>query len=98
MHGDSSNHAPATYQMNTGSILGGKPSLGSWLTYGLGSENANLPGYVMLFAPVAVFAALSATVATKGRETVAAMLEQFGVARGSQLSPEQAAEMIEMLS
>ncbi len=49
MHGDSSNHAPATYQMNTGSILGGKPSLGSWLTYGLGSENANLPGYVMLF-------------------------------------------------
>ena len=39
-----------------------------------------------------------ATVATKGRETVAAMLEQFGVARGSQLSPEQAAEMIEMLS
>jgi hypothetical protein len=49
MHSDSSNHAPATYQMNTGSILGGKPSLGSWLTYGLGSENANLPGYVMLF-------------------------------------------------
>ena len=49
MHGDSSNHAPATYQMNTGSILGGKPSLGSWLTYGLGSENDNLPGYVMLF-------------------------------------------------
>jgi len=49
MHCDSSNHAPATYQMNTGSILGGKPSLGSWLTYGLGSENANLPGYVMLF-------------------------------------------------
>ena len=49
MHCDSSNHAPATYQMNTGSILGGKPSLGSWLTYGLGSENDNLPGYVMLF-------------------------------------------------
>ena len=49
MHCDSSNHAPATYQMNTGSILGGKPSLGSWLTYGLGSESDNLPGYVMLF-------------------------------------------------
>ena len=46
---DSSNHAPATYQMNTGSILGGRPSLGSWLTYGLGSENQNLPGYVLLF-------------------------------------------------
>ena len=49
MHCDSSNHAPATYQMNTGVILGGKPSLGSWLTYGLGTENQNLPGYVLLF-------------------------------------------------
>ena len=46
---DSSNHAPATYQMNTGAVLGGRPSLGSWVTYGLGSENENLPGYVMLF-------------------------------------------------
>jgi hypothetical protein len=35
--------------MNTGVILGGKPSLGSWVTYGLGSENDNLPGYVLLF-------------------------------------------------
>jgi len=49
MQADSSNHAPATYQMNTGVILPGKPSLGSWLTYGLGSENQNLPGYVLLF-------------------------------------------------
>jgi hypothetical protein len=49
MVAESSNHAPATYQMNTGVILPGKPSLGSWLTYGLGSENQNLPGYVLLF-------------------------------------------------
>jgi hypothetical protein len=35
--------------MNTGAILPGRPSLGSWLTYGLGSENQNLPGYVLLF-------------------------------------------------
>ena len=49
MQAESSNHAPATYQMNTGVILPGKPSLGSWLTYGLGSENQNLPGYVLLF-------------------------------------------------
>jgi hypothetical protein len=49
MQSDSSNHAPATYQMNTGVILPGKPSFGSWLTYGLGSENQNLPGYVLLF-------------------------------------------------
>ena len=49
MFSDSSNHAPATYLMNTGAILGGKPSLGSWVTYGLGSANQNLPGYVLLY-------------------------------------------------
>ena len=49
MVSESSNHGPATYQMNTGHILAGKPSFGSWLTYGLGSENQNLPGYVLLF-------------------------------------------------
>jgi hypothetical protein len=49
MHCESSNHAPATYQMNTGVILGDRPSLGSWVTYGLGSENENLPGFVVLF-------------------------------------------------
>jgi len=49
MFSESSNHAPATYLMNTGAILGGKPSLGSWTTYGLGSHNQNLPGYVLLF-------------------------------------------------
>ena len=49
MVSDSSNHAPATYLMNTGAILGGKPSLGSWVTYGLGSGNENLPGYVLLY-------------------------------------------------
>lgn len=49
MYSESSNHAPATYLMNTGAILGGKPSLGSWVTYGLGSLNENLPGYVLLY-------------------------------------------------
>lgn len=49
MFSESSNHAPATYLMNTGAILGGKPSLGSWVTYGLGSMNENLPGYVLLY-------------------------------------------------
>ena len=49
MYSDSSNHAPATYLMNTGSILSGKPSMGSWVTYGLGSLNQNLPGYVLLY-------------------------------------------------
>ncbi len=49
MVSDSSNHAPATFQMNTGAIISGKPSMGSWITYGLGSQNQNLPGYVLLY-------------------------------------------------
>jgi hypothetical protein len=49
MQADSNNHAPACYQMHTGEVRPGKASLGSWTTYGLGSENRNLPGYVVLF-------------------------------------------------
>ena len=49
LQADSNNHAPASYQLHTGDIRPGKASLGSWVTYGLGSENQNLPGYVMLF-------------------------------------------------
>jgi hypothetical protein len=49
MQADSNNHAPASYQLHTGEIRAGKASLGSWTTYGLGSENRNLPGYVLLF-------------------------------------------------
>ena len=49
MHCDSSNHAPATFQMNTGEVLDGKPSMGAWVTYGLGTLNEDLPGYVLLF-------------------------------------------------
>ena len=36
------------YHMNTGNRFGGDPAIGSWVTYGLGSENQNLPGYVVL--------------------------------------------------
>ena len=42
------NHAPAKLYMNTGSGLFGRPSMGSWITYGLGSECENLPGFVVL--------------------------------------------------
>ncbi len=49
LQADSNNHAPASYQMHTGDIRPGKASLGSWVTYGLGTENEDLPGYVMLF-------------------------------------------------
>jgi len=42
------NHDPAHAFMNTGSILKGRPSMGSWLLYGLGAESQNLPGYVVM--------------------------------------------------
>lgn len=42
------NHAPAKFFMNTGSGQFGRPSMGSWITYGLGSECADLPGFVVL--------------------------------------------------
>ncbi len=45
---DQFNHAPAQLLMHTGTPRLGRPSLGSWVTYGLGSENKNLPGFVVL--------------------------------------------------
>ncbi len=45
---DQFNHAPAQLLMHTGSPRLGRPSIGSWITYGLGSENQNLPGFVVL--------------------------------------------------
>lgn len=47
MKTDAFNHAPAQIMMNTGSQLFGKPSLGSWSLYGLGSESKDLPGFVV---------------------------------------------------
>ncbi len=44
------NHAPAELLIYTGSPRSGRPSMGSWLTYGLGSENQNLPGFVVLIS------------------------------------------------
>lgn len=48
---DSVNHPQAVYQMNTGSVLMGKPCLGSWVGYGLGTENQDLPAFVVLPDP-----------------------------------------------
>lgn len=44
-------HGSALLQMNSGEILSGHPSLGSWVNYGLGSPNANLPGFVVMLDP-----------------------------------------------
>ena len=50
-HAESFVHAPAMYQMVSGRTLAGHPSLGSWVTYGLGSESANLPAFCVLTQP-----------------------------------------------
>ncbi|QDT41655.1 hypothetical protein Pan241w_17180 [Gimesia alba] len=44
----SNNHTPAMLEMNSGVFLQGRPCMGSWVTYGLGTENSNLPGFVVM--------------------------------------------------
>ncbi len=51
MTADSPIHGSAMLQMNTGKILSGSPCLGSWVNYGLGSVNENLPGFVVMLDP-----------------------------------------------
>ncbi|MCB1226035.1 MAG: DUF1501 domain-containing protein [Verrucomicrobiales bacterium] len=50
VHTDQFNHAPAQLFVHTGSSRLGSPSIGSWVTYGIGSENHDLPGYVVLLS------------------------------------------------
>ena len=60
MYTDIPNHEPSLQMMNCGENLQSRPSMGSWLLYGLGTENQNLPGYVVMCPgmPVVGFAAL----------------------------------------
>jgi hypothetical protein len=51
LYADTFAHGSAMIQMNTGRIIQGAPSIGSWVGYGLGSENQNLPGYVVMVDP-----------------------------------------------
>jgi hypothetical protein len=48
MYTDRPNHEPSLLMLNSGDRLPGRPAMGSWLTYGLGTENQNLPGYIVL--------------------------------------------------
>ncbi|MCA9062815.1 MAG: DUF1501 domain-containing protein [Planctomycetaceae bacterium] len=48
LHTDAINHDPAHTFMNTGSMIAGRPAMGSWLLYGLGAESQNLPGFVVM--------------------------------------------------
>ena len=49
VYGQSNDHVQATYELNTGKIQMGLPSVGSWVTYGLGSENQSLPAFVVIY-------------------------------------------------
>jgi Protein of unknown function (DUF1501) len=51
MYGEHFNHEPSLYLMHTGRTLPGRPSIGAWVVYGLGTENQNLPAYVVLDDP-----------------------------------------------
>jgi len=52
LHGESNNHSPALFAINTGVPRMGFPCVGSWVNYGLGSENQNLPGFVVMADPL----------------------------------------------
>src|SRR5262249_48445609 len=45
---ENNNHPPGVYQLVSGNMLPGSPSMGAWITYGLGAENQNLPGFIVL--------------------------------------------------
>src|SRR5262245_22603826 len=51
MHTDSNNHSPALFMMNTGVTRMGNPSVGSWITYGLGSASEDLPAFIVMSDP-----------------------------------------------
>ena len=52
MHSEAFNHHPGQLYLFTGHMVGGRPTMGAWVTYGLGSESQNLPGFVVLSSGV----------------------------------------------
>ena len=65
MHTEQFNHAPAELLLFTGSPQFGRPGMGSWVTYGLGSENQNLPGFIVLVSS-GTFAGRSTSIPSGG--------------------------------
>ena len=49
--GRSNDHSISHFEWNTGALLPGSPSYGAWVAYGLGTENQNLPAFVVIFDP-----------------------------------------------
>ena len=77
MHTEAINHGPAVTHVQTGSQFPGRPSIGSWLHYGLGSENANLPAFV----------AMSSKGSAKTGQPLLTQVRLFDVYRGEQIGP-----------
>jgi len=101
MHTEAINHDPAHTFMNTGSQIYGRPSMGSWITYGLGSEADDLPGFVVLVShgggrsdllkdkltPKAIVAALDEHIIGQGDAKKAVAVALRNRWRRQQLSP-----------
>lgn len=91
MHADSPEHAAALTQLHTGSAQFHRPSLGSWVIYGLGSENRNLPGFVSIKPPVILggarnYASAFLPAATQGMP-IGTMTRPMKTARVPNLAP-----------
>jgi hypothetical protein len=97
MTADSPIHGSAMLQMNTGRILSGSPCMGTWVNYGLGSENQNLPGFVVMLDPRGgpisgaknwssgyMPASYQATVITAGETPILDLKRPEGVSEGVQ--------------
>ncbi len=82
MQTDAFNHAPAQIFMNTGSQQFGRPSMGAWINYGLGSESEDLPGFIVMFVLAAVVVLLLVDMARRVRRVQAkARVEERMAAR-----------------
>jgi hypothetical protein len=106
MHTDVPNHEPALLQMHTGNVQPIRPSMGSWLLYGLGTENRNLPGYVVLrpVPKIVVGPALWSNSFLPAENQAASVLtEDMAVdklianIKNARLSPEQQREQLDLI-
>ncbi len=106
MYTDRPNHEPSLFLLNSGDKLPGRPSMGSWVTYGLGTENQNLPGFVVLCPGLPVVghqlwsstflpAVYQGTYIHSGEKDPAKLIQNI---RNQKLTPEQQREELDLLA
>jgi hypothetical protein len=106
MYTERPNHEPSLMLLNSGDRLPGRPSMGSWLTYGLGTENQNLPGYIVLCPglPVIGHQLWSSTFLPAVHQGTYISLEEkdskklIGNIRNAKLSPEEQRKELDLLA